>query len=33
MSFSTIEEKKYHGIQVVKDKGFVNKLYYITVSY
>ena len=32
MSVSTTEEKKY-VIQVMKDAGYINKLYYITVSY
>ena len=33
MSVSTIEENKCRVIQVMKDKGCVNKLYYITVLY
>ena len=33
MSVSTTEEKKYRVIQLMKDKGWVNKLYYITVLY
>ena len=31
MSVSTTEEKKCRVIQVMKDAGHVNKLYYITV--
>ena len=31
MSVSTTEEKKCRVIQVMRDKGYVNKLYYITV--
>ena len=33
MSVSTIEENKCPVIQVMKDKGCVNKLYYITVLF
>ena len=33
MGVSTTEEKKCCVIQVMKDKGFVNNLYYITVLY
>ena len=33
MSVSTTEEKKCRVIQVMKDAGYVNKLYYITVLY
>ena len=33
MSVSTTEEKKCCVIQVMKDAGYVNKLYYITVLY
>ena len=32
MSFSTTEEKKGRVIQVMKDAGYVSKLYYITVN-
>ena len=33
MSVSTTEEKKCRVIQVMKNKGFANKLYYYTVLY
>ena len=33
MRVSTIEENKCRVIQVMKDKGWVKKLYYITVLY
>ena len=33
MSVSTAGEKKCRVIQVMKDKEYVNKLYYITVLY
>ena len=33
MSVSTTKEKKYYVFQVIKDAGYVKKLYYITVLY
>ena len=33
MSVSTTEDKKCPVIQEMIDKGFVNKIYYITVLY
>ena len=32
MSVSTTEETKCRAIQIMKDKEYVNKLYYITVE-
>ena len=32
MSVGTTEETKCRVIQIMKDKGYVNKLYYITVE-
>ena len=33
MGVSTTKEKKYYVFQVIKDAGYVKKLYYITVLY
>ena len=33
MNVSTAEKKKYLVIEVMRDAGYVNKLYYITVLY